>query len=125
MMIQTLRSSAAAAFATLILASSAGAAELSDYTVANLLEPCVEGDNDSRWGAAAEAECEQYIKGFTDALVMTTEGGKAAGVCLPAQNRADEVRWAFMRWAHQHYDQRGMPAGEGLLATIKVSFKCP
>lgn len=125
MTIQTLRSGAAAAVAGLLLISTAtSAAELSDYTVANLLEPCVEGDNDSRWGAAAEAECEQYIKGFTDAFVMITEGGKSAGVCLPAQNRADEVRWAFMRWAHQHYDQRGMPAGEGLLATVKASFKC-
>lgn len=124
MMNQTLRSGAAAALAALLLASSTGAAKLSDYTVANLLEPCVEGDNDSRWGAAAEAECEQYIKGFTDAFVMTMDGGKAAGVCLPDQNRADEIRWAFMRWGLQHYDQRGMPAAEGLLTTIKASFKC-
>lgn len=124
MKIQTLRSGAAAAFTALVLSSAAGAAELSDYTVANLLEPCVEGDNDSREGAAAEAECEQYIKGFTDAFVMTMDGGKPAGICLPDQNRDDEVRWAFTRWAHQHYDQRGMPAAEGLLATLKASFKC-
>ena len=24
--------------------------QLTDYTVAQLLEPCMEGDNDSRWG---------------------------------------------------------------------------
>ncbi len=115
----------AALAAALLLSATAQGTELSDYTVAQLLEPCVEGDNDSRWGAAAEAECEQYIKGFTDAFVMTTDGGKTTGVCLPAVNRADEVRWAFMRWAHQNYGQRGMPAAEGLLETVKAAFKCP
>jgi len=103
---------------------AAQAQELSGYTVKELLEPCVEGDNDSRWGAAAEAECEQYIKGFTDAYVMMTDGGKADNVCLPAQNRPDEIRWAFMKWAHRNFDQRGMPAGDGLLATIKADFTC-
>jgi hypothetical protein len=47
------------------------------------------------------------------------------GVCLPAQNRDDEVRWAFMKWAVQHYDQRGGSAAQGVLETLKESFKCP
>ena len=108
-----------------LLATPAGAEQLSDYTVAQLLEPCVEGDNDSRWGAAAEAECEQYITGFTDAYTML-EASKQDNVCLPeGGNRPDEVRWAFMKWAHKHYDQRGMPAAEGLRITVKSAFACP
>jgi hypothetical protein len=103
-------------------ASQAGT--LSSYTIKQLLEPCVEGDNDSRWGATAEAECEQYITGFIDAFVMTADGGQADGVCLPEANRADEVRWAFMRWAHDNYDQRERPAAEGLMAAIKAHFAC-
>ncbi len=99
-------------------------AELSGYTVEKLLEPCVEGDNDSRWGAAAEAECEQYIKGFTDAVVML-ESAIEGQICLPAGgNRADEIRWAFMRWAHKNYGDRGMPAADGLMAVLKESFPC-
>jgi len=104
---------------------AAGAQALSGYTIEQLLEPCVEGDNDSRWGAAAEAECEQYITGFTDAYLMLVENPRQHGVCLPATgNRPDEVRWAFMRWAHRHYDERGGPAVQGLLAAIKAEFPC-
>lgn len=95
-----------------------------DYTVADLLEPCVEGDNDSRWGAAAEAECEQYIMGFLDAAAILGAIGKEENICLPEQNREDEVRWAFMRWAHENFDQRSMPAAEGLLATIRAKMAC-
>ncbi len=100
---------------------STHAGELSEYTVKQLLEPCVEGDNDSRWGAAAEAECEQYIMGFTDALVLTTTEGT---VCLPELNRADEVRWAFMRWAHKNFEKREMPAAKGLQAVVEEKFRC-
>jgi len=106
------------------LAGWAHAQSPADYSVADLLEPCVEGDNDSRWGAAAEAECEQYIMGFADALVLTGGTGPESGICLPELNRADEIRWAFMRWAHEHYDERDMPAAEGLLATIRANMTC-
>jgi len=112
---------ATAVLAALGLAAPAQAGELSDYSVKALLEPCVEGDNDSRWGAAAEAECEQYIMGFTDAIVLTATEGS---ICLPELNRADEVRWAFMRWAHQNFDQRDMPAAKGLQAVIEEKFRC-
>ncbi len=115
------RISAALAAAALGLAGTAQAGELSEYTVKQLLEPCVEGDNDSRWGAAAEAECEQYIMGFTDALVLTATPGT---VCLPELNRADEVRWAFMRWAHQNFEKRDMPAAQGLQAVVEEKFRC-
>ena len=47
------------------------AAKISDYSIKQLLAPCVEGDNDSRWGAVAETECEQYIMGFIDAYIVT------------------------------------------------------
>ena len=106
------------------LESQAAPAELAEYSVAELLEPCMEGDNDSRWGAAAEAECEQYIKGFTDAYLLLNEAERN-GVCLPPEgNRADEVRWAFMKWAHQNYEKRRMPAASGLMETIKEVFTC-
>ena len=98
--------------------------QLAEYTVAQLLEPCVEGDNDSRWGAAAEMECEQYIRGFTDAYLLTN-AVEQDKVCLPPEgNRADEIRWAFMRWAHQNYEKRDIPAAYGLLETIKNRFSC-
>lgn len=100
---------------------TAEAAELSDYTIEELLSPCVEADNDARWGAAAEAECEQYLRGFTDAYILQSENGE---LCLPAQNRDDEVRWAFMKWAKQHYDQRGRPAAQGLMTTLETAFPC-
>ena len=111
--------------AALLFSGGAPAEKVSDYTIAELLAPCVEGDNDSRWGAAAEAECEQYISGFTDAYLMLTDEGKRDGVCLPKTgNRPDEVRWAFMRWAHEHYGRRGEPAATGLMEALKARFAC-
>ena len=98
--------------------------QLSDYTTGQLLEPCMEGDSDSRWGAAAEAECEQYIIGFTDAYLLT-DAYKQDNVCLPEErNRSDEIRWVFMKWAHSHYDKIDSPAAHGLLEAIKSQFAC-
>jgi hypothetical protein len=103
----------------------AEAAELRDYTVADLLKPCEEGDNDARWGADLEVTCEQFINGFTGAYLLFTEGGQAQGVCLPPPgNRSDEIRWACMKWAYENYHRRQMPAAEGLLAAIKAHFSC-
>lgn len=103
----------------------AEAAELKDYTVADLLKPCEEGDNDARWGANLEATCEQFINGFTGAYLLFTEGGQAQSVCLPPPgNRSDEIRWAFTEWAYDNYHRRQMPAAEGLLAAIKAHFSC-
>ncbi len=109
------------ALMALVSVTQVGAEQPSDYSVAQLLEPCVEGDNDARWGAAAEAECEQYIKGFIDAYMLQS---KKSTVCLPEQNQPDEVRWAFMRWAHQNFAMRSMPAGKGLRAVIETKFPC-
>ena len=118
----------AAGLAGLILLAAApwaAAQGQAEYSVAELLSPCMEGDNDARWGSVAELECEQYIRGFLDAYGLTA--GEGGNLCLPAPgpNRADQVRWAFMRWAHQHYDQRHRPAGEGLMATLRAQFACP
>ncbi len=113
-----------AAAACLLLTGGQAAADISDYTVADLLEPCVEGDNDSRGGAVLEMECEQYVSGFTD-LYIRAGLDKQDKVCLPPEgNRADEVHWAFMRWAHDNFDQRDMPAVDGLKATVQARFKC-
>lgn len=102
----------------------AAQAQLAEYTVAQLLEPCMEGDNDSRWGSVAESECEQYITGFTDAYLLSG-AGQNDNVCLPASgNRPDEIRWAFMRWAHKNFDRRDIPAAEGLLELLRSEFKC-
>ena len=101
------------------------AADPADYRVRDLLEPCVEGDNDSRGGAVLEMECEQYVTGFTD-LYLRAELNERDNVCLPeTKNRADEIRWAFMRWAHDNFDQRDMPAVDGLIATVQSVFPCP
>lgn len=104
--------------------ATAEAREPGDYAVRDLLEPCVEGDNDSRGGAVLELECEQYINGFTDAYVKLGGPGPD-GVCLPTQNQADEIRWAFMRWAHANYGERDIPAVDGILRTVKAHFACP
>jgi len=107
------------------LSLSAEAAGTSDYTVADLLKPCEEGDNDARWGASLEAQCEQFINGFTGAYLLLMDGGKVDGVCLPPPgNRPDEMRWAFVKWTYDNYKKRHMPAAEGLLAAIKSHFSC-
>ena len=122
---KTTHISGAAMAAALFVGLGPGAfGQTAVYTVEDLLEPCVEGDNDSRWGAAAEAECEQYIKGFTDAYSLLRDSGKADNVCLPEQNRLDEIRWAFMRWAHKNFDDRQQPAGDALLTVVKERFTC-
>ena len=108
-----------------ILASVAFAAELSDYSAKMLLSPCIEGDNDARDGAALELECEQFIRGFTTSFLMLTEGGESEGICLPPPgNRADEIRWALMRWGAAHHRQLDMNAGEALLKTFRADFAC-
>ncbi len=120
-----LAAAAAAVFAVLLAATSAQAAEISDYTIKQLLEPCTEGDNDSRWGQVAEQECEQYIRGFTDAYLTMVAGGAAGVTCLPPPgNRDTEIRWAFMKWVHKNFDRRGRPAAEGLMATLRDAFGC-
>ena len=109
--------------AALLTATVAASAQDSGYRIRDLLEPCIEGDNDSRGGAVLEMECEQYVSGFTD-LYVRSGMAKKDNVCLPSQNLADEIRWAFMRWAHENFGKRDQPAVEGLIATLKARFKC-
>ena len=110
------------AAAATLFAFEAAAAEPANYKVRELLSPCNESDNDARWGAAAEAECEQYLIGFTDALALTGQLG--TDICLPEQNRADEVRWAYMRWVHENFGRRDEVAAIGLMDTLKDKFPC-
>jgi hypothetical protein len=116
-----------AGFAACLLAAppAARTAELSDYSIKDLLEPCMEGDNDSRWGEVALQECEQYIRGFVDAYLTMVAGGAGAVACLPPEgNRDTEIRWAFMKWAHKNFDRRNEPAAAGLMATLRDVFEC-
>ena len=94
-----------------------------DYRVRDLPEPCVEGDNDSCGGAVLEMECEQYVNGFTH-LYLRFGMAKSDKVCLPEQNQTDEIRWAFMHWAHENFGDWDQPAVEGLMATLKTHFAC-
>jgi hypothetical protein len=105
---RSLAAAMASLAAVLLAATSAQAAEFSDYTIKQLLEPCMEGEND--WGWA----------------YLTTVAGGAEGVaCLPPPgNRDTEIRWAFMKWAHNNFDQRGRPAAEGMMATLREAFGC-
>lgn len=113
------------AFAGVMASCPVPAVEPADYTVADLLKPCMEGDNASRWGEVAELECEQYINGFSHALVSLGDNGPAGDLCLPTGGSApDEIRWAFMKWAHDHYDERRIPAAEGLMRTLQAAFPC-
>ena len=110
--------------AGLLAASAAMADSTAGYTANQLLSPCQESDNDARWGEAAETECEQYLLGFVGAL-KASGAGKAAKICPPVQNTADEIRWAFMRWVHNDYGKRTkMPADKAVLETLKESFPC-
>lgn len=95
-----------------------------EYTAAQLLDPCTEADNDARYGQYAETECEQYILGFVNALQMSGMAGASHGICLPTQNVADEIRWAFMRWVNEDYSRRHMSAANGLMGAIKAKFAC-
>ena len=116
----------AVAAAAIAGTAAAQAQDLSDYSVAELLEPCMEGDADARDGIIPETECEQYVRGFTDSFLLFGDDDHKQGICLPeGPNRATEIRWAFMRWAHEHYGQRDMPAAEGLLEAIQDKFECP
>ena len=91
------------------------------YGADELLKSCTEADNDARWGEVAELECEQYINGFIDALRETAN----TTICVPEQNTADEVRWAYMRWVHEDYaGRRELLAGAALMATLKDHFSC-
>ena len=116
----------AAAAALMICATAAPAAAQSPgYSALDLLSPCQEADNDARWGAAAEAECEQYILGFIGAMEELGAIGAGSGVCPPEQNAADEARWAFMRWVHADYSARKvMSASAALMASLKEGFAC-
>ena len=121
---------------TLILAAAAGlclagTASAEDdgkaglpYSAGGLLAPCMEADNDARWGAYAETECEQYISGFVDALELAQMTGPGHDICLPELNLPDEIRWAFMRYVNEDYERRHLPAGAVLLQTLKAKFPC-
>ncbi|MCW2308911.1 Rap1a/Tai family immunity protein [Rhodobium gokarnense] len=118
-----LAAAASTVLAGTALAEDDGKAGL-PYSAGGLLAPCMEADNDARWGSYAETECEQYISGFVDALQLAGMTGRGHDICLPELNLPDEIRWAFMRYVNEDYDRRHLPAGAVLLDTLKAKFAC-
>lgn len=95
------------------------------YLAKDLMQTCVDADNDSRFGKELEIECEQYVTGFVQALEITGMAGSGTEICPPEVNMPDEVRWAFTSWVHGDYTQRTqMTAADALLATLKDKFPC-
>ncbi len=96
------------------------------YLASELMEPCRLADSDAReTGTRAETECEQYIMGFVEALMISGEAGPGTEICTPEENTADEVRWAFIRWVYGDFSARkAMPAADAVLATLMDSFPC-
>lgn len=116
---------ALALFGSVVFSPTANAVEINSYKSTELLAICMDADNDSREvGEAARIECEQYVLGFADAL--STVGGLGAdkGICLPKQNIAAEIRWAFTKWVHENYSERHQPASKGLYSALKAKFPC-
>ena len=110
--------------AVAVLGSSPVVAQGANYTVKDLLQPCREGDNDSRGGMLDELECEQYINGVVDTIALTRNLTQS-GICLPSVNRRpDDIRRAFVKWAYENHDQQKEPASKGVLRTLKSKFAC-
>ena len=110
---------ALAAVAVFVAQPGAVAVSYTDYTVKDLLEPCFESDADSRWGETYETNCEQYIRGFSDAYFHLSSAARLPRICFPdGANRLDLIRWAFIKWARQNTDKQGWPAAQGLVAAI-------
>ena len=100
-----------------------------DYSGITLAALCLEGDNDSRRGVEAERECEQYIRGFLDALgTLQLEQASVSlpQLCLPAEIDAlDAVRRNYTRWVFENFEQRESPAGAVLMESLQQEFACP
>jgi len=57
--------------------------------------------------------------------IVGIEIGSGRQICPPAQNAADEMRWAFVKWVNQDYSVRmKMSAGEALMSMLRESFPC-
>jgi hypothetical protein len=101
---------------------------LTETTAISLAATCLEVDNDSRRGVEAEQECEQYLRGFLDALGALASSGAGANIpalCLPDNIDAlDAVRRAYTRWVFEHFQQLEIPAGDALLQVFEESFSC-
>ena len=91
------------------------------HTVSSLAEICLEAEHDARDSAEEEAYCEQYLSGFSSALLLTRPGQ----YCFPKNEPlADRFRVAFTIWYFQNRKMHSRPAGEGLLALAEENFKC-
>lgn len=119
---------AALAWATLGAAQTELAGVLRRYQAGDLAQLCLQGDNASREGLAAQRECEQYVGGFLDALAVASESaapGAVPAICFPAEiDPIDAVRRAFTRWVFAHYSERDQPAGVQLWRMLGEEFGC-
>lgn len=121
---KTLITASLALAGSLSFAPAAMAEEGIGYAASDLLAPCLEADSDACNGIFAEIECEQFVMGFVTAL-KETGAAESMGICVPDQNTADELRWAFTRWVYESYSERTrMAASATLMGTLKDSFAC-
>lgn len=102
--------------------SPAQAQELPEMVTAkDLLLPCQEADNDARDGYYAHLECVGFLRGF----VAGVAASGAEGLCLPAANRDDQLRRAFVRWVHASFSARSkLRLGDAVLAALTETFAC-
>ena len=102
--------------AVLVLAGAPAPAQAVDYSVKELLDSCLEGDNASREHETIEALiCNQYLRGFEDAYVVI--GGK--GYCFPSgPDRVADARRMFIKWGVNNTKAHGWAAADGVLAAM-------
>ena len=77
-------------------------------------------------GETFEANCEQYVRGFTDAYFHFSSQATLPKVCFPdGANRLDLIRWAFIKWAQTNTDKQDWPPAQGLVTAVLAEFPCP
>ena len=95
----------------------------SGYSVRNLLMFCIESVEDEQWHEYLAPSCDNYIKGWLDAMGYFV--ATPANLCVPdAGYDIRQLSRAFVRWAVFHPEQYELPASEGIAATIKDVYNC-
>lgn len=95
----------------------------SGYSVRSLLMLCIETIDDESWREVLAPSCENYIKGWLDA--MGYFAATPAWVCVPDTGfQVPQISREFVRWAVFHPDHYDLPANDGVVATLKEIYSC-